>query len=594
MKELQSCLKLFEGETNDEQQFAGLCILPRVLDASNLTQLTLAIDRLPWTFLRRLLKTSSINEMSIHAVHSIPLQIWSVFVMRSEFRSNKEMLKMLPFVLDVLSDYSQSLCTQYEWKDNAILIIDALNSSVSCVPPQIWTQSFLMVLVRLVSSETVGAHSAALLEALLLHWMNNDGCKAAPDLLRLLATVKHSPQDSVHFLRLSVMAISICSPQIVVDSHTLLLFKRMLRVVFRNKLTVELRDLSLSLCAMLISQSSGSFITTTDMTGVSDSNMLSETAFVTLLAHITCAEIRVLLDETSEVLPASDSSHRLNTMLPLCFDIIESIISFLVTASDDNASENGLSHDSLLSIRNALSSAFLAVSAFLSERWDIFELSNNASSLDNLPTIGSLKSYATWVAQDTVPETDLIHLTPLILWFSTSGISCIPNVAVCSFLIPVFFTLCSNDKTAEFFVSQKGHFEIIRLLTMTHNQSPLTPLMDKTMESALSASLLALLAIYPDMIGNNVLLFGEYCARVIENPQPLVSASLQTALVIAQIINTLSCSPKTPSYIVLPKEKVANTLKVLGICLKSFKDEVVDEDSAFVVDLLETELRGNS
>ena len=107
------------------------------------------------------------------------------------------------------------------------------------------------------------------------------------------------------------------------------------------------------------------------MFGVSSDNKgkgtgrLTHAQFGTILLHITCAEIRVTLDDLPNQ-DRFDDTDRPAHLLPACYEILERVMQFLVEGEAVNSGV--LTSDNLLSIRGALREAFASVGAFLVER----------------------------------------------------------------------------------------------------------------------------------------------------------------------------------------------------------------------------------
>jgi hypothetical protein len=121
-----------------------------------------------------------------------------------------------------------------------------------------------------------------------------------------------------------------------------------------------------------------------------------------MLSHLVCAEIRVTLD-TITVLTQ-------NPTLQLHYSLLENIIFHLVTTTDSINQKN------LGSIRKAMSETYLAVAAFLSERWDVFLTTREVESIDNFVTVFSFRTYCNWISEESsVSIEELERLVPLVV-----------------------------------------------------------------------------------------------------------------------------------------------------------------------------------
>ena len=87
--------------------------------------------------------------------------------------------------------------------------------------------------------------------------------------------------------------------------------------------------------------------------------------FLSVLTHRICTEIRLLLDDAN-IHDLDNTSHRPNLMLPICLDLLDSIIGAIASQMDDSPSLQ-IQADLVLSLRLVLSEAYVAMSAFLVE-----------------------------------------------------------------------------------------------------------------------------------------------------------------------------------------------------------------------------------
>ena len=55
---LSRCVGLLEGETSDEDKFAGLLLITKIIEPTDLDSLSFIFSRISFSFLRRLLATS--------------------------------------------------------------------------------------------------------------------------------------------------------------------------------------------------------------------------------------------------------------------------------------------------------------------------------------------------------------------------------------------------------------------------------------------------------------------------------------------------------------------------------------------------------
>ena len=147
------------------------------------------------------------------------------------------------------------------------------------------------------------------------------------------------------------------------------------------------------------------------------SKMLSQTQFFAIIVHLAGAEIRFMLDTTSR-----DISENEKQSLPLLFSLLQETIKVLI--DEDLCPDMDRSLDFVSSLKTSLHDTFMATSAFLAERWDLFEESGNVdeSLLDNIFTLHCFAAYSAWV--DVEPNTDedeIERLVPFLVWLQKRG-----------------------------------------------------------------------------------------------------------------------------------------------------------------------------
>jgi hypothetical protein len=125
----------------------------------------------------------------------------------------------------------------------------------------------------------------------------------------------------------------------------------------------------------------------------SSTSGLSDSQLFTMLAHIVCTEIRIILDSTTLQLDDSDS---LEVILPMCYHALECMIRVLAEFSDSESLDLSL----MDSIQTCFAEVFLAISSFVGERIDMYRLEQDEQIIDNQTTVLSLRLYSNWVVEE--------------------------------------------------------------------------------------------------------------------------------------------------------------------------------------------------
>ncbi|KAJ3085542.1 hypothetical protein HK102_014069 [Quaeritorhiza haematococci] len=178
-----------------------------------------------------------------------------------------------------------------------------------------------------------------------------------------------------------------------------------------------------------------------------------------------------------------ENDGRCDHMLPICYEILEGVISHLANeeGEDEEAEQGkkeakknvggGMTVERLLSVRNAMRETFLAVSEFLTERMANFEATGDWSqSFDTLPAGFSLRALSTWLAEETsIKEKELDAVVPVVVAACERRLTSL-SIHPLEFLSPCLDTITTNPQPLRTFISRNGHASIIRYL-LDHNLS---------------------------------------------------------------------------------------------------------------------------
>ncbi|KAJ3295047.1 hypothetical protein HK104_003053 [Borealophlyctis nickersoniae] len=285
----------------------------------------------------------------------------------------------------------------------------------------------------------------------------------------ILADVFASNQENLKFevLRLSVGILSSWrAPAEFASSQTLWPEKIRggLKDVFGSKIAMEHRDLALVLSSIMLRIFGVQWVfgDASDIKGKGraiGASTLSSAQFGTLLIHIACAETRVLLDDLPQR-DVFDDTGRAAHMLPVCYEILESAIAFLVGIEEGGGESGGVRINvppqMLLSVRGALRETFLAVGAFLVDRLARYQATGNFAVIDNIITAFSLRALATFLGEETeIPAKEICEIVPLLVIASRQRLSSL-DVHPLDFLTPSLTNITADDTTRPSFIDNGG------------------------------------------------------------------------------------------------------------------------------------------
>jgi hypothetical protein len=396
MSEFQTAITTLQEAKTDEEIMVGLTLLPRYLDEKDSLSMETAFANIPWSFIHRLLIQPPNGHDSL--MQRLGVHIWTSFCMEPFIQQSKFLKRLEPMLELLHSDVDLDI--KKEIIEHIIKFMQ-LKKSAAVFSEKQWT--------KLLNVPDVELQQILLpfLEHFLINledreWLNLVGTVALKSLSRWIQATSTFQFQIVSSL---LMIFSIV-PDLKLDSDSLLLYKIAMKRILSGKVTSHLVQKTLVLCSFLSKlkriwkvKSPTTLQTPKGTLNVTDSK------FLVIVTHLVAAEIRVTLDSTNEALASQE-----NELLPMYYSLVEDIVEALVEE------QVKLEHSELSSVRTALAETFLAVGAFLAERWDLYVETNNPSVLDNITTIFSLGAYSKWVSEESsVPIEELERLTPLVV-----------------------------------------------------------------------------------------------------------------------------------------------------------------------------------
>ena len=184
-----------------------------------------------------------------------------------------------------------------------------------------------------------------------------------------------------------------------------------------------------------------------------------------MVAHLAGAEIRFMLDTSTEIL-----SERDRESLPMLYSILETIIKLLL----DDTKALALGDKILESIRKALYETFLSVAAFLAERWDMYVDLKDEQILDNSTTLFSLGAYSAWVNMETPQdgqEEEMERLVPLVAWIQKKRNFQSVSLNPYQLLLGILLYISADPLCLETYLREKGQLYLVEYFASLRDSS---------------------------------------------------------------------------------------------------------------------------
>jgi hypothetical protein len=396
MSGLESAVITLQEAKTDEEIMVGLTLLPRYLDEKDPLVMETAFANIPWSFIHRLLIRPPNSQDSL--MQRLGVHIWTSFCL-DPFIQHSKFLKRLEPILDLLHS-DVELDIKVEIVQHIIKLLLLRKNSHPFSEKQ-WS--------KLLGVSEMGIQE--LLLPFLEHFLSMTEDKELIAVVGTIAVKSLSRWIQVtNAFQIQVLTslLNICSivPNVKMDTDSVILYKVAIKKLLSGKVNSQVVQKTLVLCSFLSKsnrllkvKSPSALQTPKGSVNVTDSK------FLVIVTHLAAAEIRVTLDSTNEALRSQD-----NEMLPMFYSLVEDIVETLVEEKVK------LDHSELSSVRTALAETFLAVGAYLAERWDLYVDTSNLGILDNITTIFSLGAYSKWIAEEsTVSGEELERLTPLVV-----------------------------------------------------------------------------------------------------------------------------------------------------------------------------------
>ncbi|KAG0306028.1 hypothetical protein BGZ98_003091 [Dissophora globulifera] len=484
---LERCLDLLKPGTSDESKLIGLTLMSDLVqEAQDLDTLTRFMDSMDFEFLDRMMH---IDEGSVPkdagvdaaAIRAISLDIMTCFSTHWELLVRKEFKDRVPTLLSLLSSKDE---TDNSAKVLKIMLRISAYPQVSMVLTNAKYQSTIITYLLETMDREDETHGDAVLICKRTCLIIQEGFKQNPsavlkitkDFLPVVMaqlatpfadlTEKHKPAilrlltDSIAYLPESYMQqhIKECLAETKVWTGKL---KSGLIQLLSTRQAPATRDICFKSIGILLQKvgpewifpnvvgstsaaqaaaaaqpkkkaSPASLVSSMKATTLSLSDVETDKKFAALVVHLTCVEVRVLMDQLADDLSFSSSNNtksqqqvfvtedeakqttvRREQVLPLVYEILEVTIGYLVHVSESEESlEKGLfDATGVLKIQESLEGAFSAILDYLKDLQESADVTP-ATLAANMIYLASLRILSVWLMEDDSLHAQAASLVP--------------------------------------------------------------------------------------------------------------------------------------------------------------------------------------
>ncbi|KAJ3333516.1 hypothetical protein HDU76_007282 [Blyttiomyces sp. JEL0837] len=378
MGDLQTCLDNLAPSKTDEEKLVSLLVLPKLLNPNNQEEVHYAFKRMNFTFLRRMLKSPDTGAFPQVMIQSIAVNILLSFLSFKDLASDSAVLLFTSDLLALVHDSGASLS-----QDGHEVVI---NTALHCI--------------TLLSESSEGR------KELLLH-------NFTPILLALVPN--DHPPNELGKQCLQLVHSVLC--HVIQEQSPTFLNSNMTSIGTALAPDLDRTNMFLMTSFLLLRKGWSWFLMSKHGSNSEEKTPVLNDKSFALIVHLTCAEIRTLLDQ--EIAQLDEATNFSETLVIGCLRIIETSISTLVSDLDDMSQLEALQFpDVILSVRTALSETFTAIVANLADRWAQYEVSANAKFIEADIVCFEFKLLGLWMTDES--DADLHHFAefmPCIVGF---------------------------------------------------------------------------------------------------------------------------------------------------------------------------------
>ncbi|KAF9966800.1 hypothetical protein BGZ70_001214 [Mortierella alpina] len=459
---LERCLELLRPGTSDESKFIGLTLMSELLQESQGSSvMTRFFDSMDFEFLDRMMHSeeSTIPKdagVDTAAIKSIAIDIMTCFSTRWELLIRNEFKERVPSMLNLLQSSDE---TDRSKKILEIMLRISAYPQVSMVLTNPGYQSKIVAYILETFDRKDEAHNDAVMITKRTFLIIQEGFKQNPKVVLQITkdflptimsrisqhfstlTETHKPEilrllcDSFAYLSESYMQQHTKEHTAETKVWTRNLKSGLIQLLSTRQAPTT-RDDSFKLIGILLQRLGPEWIfpDRSATTATANTSLLKKASpasvvnsmaalsltdaevdkkFAGLIVHLTCVEVRVLMDELANELSGGSSTPaekdaeaeqqskvRKEQVLPLTYEILEVSIGYLVHLSESEDMENGLFDAmGLLKVQESLQATFVSVLDYLKDLQSSKDATPESLST-NLVYLASLRILSAWLMED--------------------------------------------------------------------------------------------------------------------------------------------------------------------------------------------------
>lgn len=433
MDALQKCKSVWSAAKSDTERFAALMVIAKLLRTENLSESNKKdiFDTIGFQFLHRLLETEDDTCPNIKPYPTLAIAILSCFCLNSELLDEDEMLKFIPYLIDILKSVTDE--EYVEVVNDALEIVAAMVMNDKC-RSKLLECSILNILLSRYKSLKEDKTLAVLMMIVIHIECSETDETVVKELLKLLAE-NFSMEASMKKFELCNYIISIQLKYFSLDLETSYIIQKGLTDILQSKVGKAQRDSALKLAGIILHKFGSQWF-------AEDSE--TSKLFFTVLVQITTVEICMLLEDRS-----LEEVCKELFLLSSCFCVLERIIGVMVDES--LLQHNRLHIEKLL---NSINMAFKAIVDFLKRVYNEYKTNLSLLFTDNLQDVivATIRVLCSWLSEETfvVVQEEILDILPFILdMCKRSSLLCekeMTDVQIINFFIPPLCHLTAEDK----------------------------------------------------------------------------------------------------------------------------------------------------
>ena len=412
--------RLKEHKTTEELLVA-LTLLPRILNQNDEFQVEQAFESIPWKSIHQMMLTDGMEHVGIY--------IWQAFCI-PKYMKHRNLTRRI-----------EPATTLLKMETIDVQLKEVIMRTLVSIALQDIGLITLESLTNILNGVGVAGEIVQFID-LILSSDANDLCLDAV----FEACMVMLEENSVHAIRLTSLVVF----SLELEAKHVKKLKIMLKKLLKCKWDSENLDRILCICGKL---SANPVLYENDQS--QDPKSLSEGQFWVILTHLSGAEIRLALDNTTSQVDNFKIS------VTMYYMILENLISAMVEE------KISVSFEQLESIRKSMCETFFTIASFLSERWvlkfnqDQYQDSNNIRFLDNELVVYSFQAYCHWIAEESaVSLEELLNLAPLVVAMLQVNYK-IVEFNVWNYCIELLTALTSEPEVLDIFIEHSGDIVVM-------------------------------------------------------------------------------------------------------------------------------------